>query len=175
MTDTELIKKCLQGEVEAFKKIMDRYSGKAMALALNVLRSREDAEDVCQDVFVRIYLNLDKIDPTKSFKSWFYAVVANRCHDYLRKKIRFQKFSNRFKQEVLLDSKTDGYDPSTPHGLDKRLLQMLSPKERISLYLWAQEGFSGVEIASVLKCSPSTARVHLYKARKKIKSVWEKK
>jgi len=174
MTDAELIKQCLQGEVEAFKKIMDRYNGKAMALALNVLRSREDAEDVCQDVFIRIYFNLDKIDPAQSFKSWFYAVLSNRCRDYLRKKYRFQKISSRLMQEAFSESKADRHFHFATPGLNKNLLHILSPKERIVLFLWAQEGYSGEEIASVLKCSPSTARVHLFKARKKIKSVWEK-
>jgi len=55
--------------------------------------------------------------------------------------------------------------------LDKRYLQTLSPKERLVLFLWAQDSFAGEEIAAILKCSPVTARVHLCKARKKIKAI----
>jgi len=55
------------------------------------------------------------------------------------------------------------------------LLKSLNPKERLSLFLWANDGYSSSEIASVLKCSSSTARVYLFKARKKIKSFLESK
>jgi len=74
------------------------------------------------------------------------------------------------------------HDPSTfvqaqnqakEQPLMKHILKKLSPKERISLFLWANEGFTSEEVSNVLKCSPSTARVYLFKARKKIKKLLE--
>jgi RNA polymerase sigma-70 factor (ECF subfamily) len=66
-----------------------------------------------------------------------------------------------------------GLNPEHPPLLHSKLLQRLNPRERISVCLWANEGYTSSEIASVLRCSPSTARVHLFKARKKLKRLLE--
>jgi DNA-directed RNA polymerase specialized sigma24 family protein len=62
-------------------------------------------------------------------------------------------------------------NPAPDYLLESKLLQRLKPKERISIYLWSQEGCSGAEIASVLGCSLKTAHVHLYRARIKLKAL----
>ena len=174
MCDKELIQRCLNGEVEEFKKIVEKYSGKAMALALNVLRNREDAEDVCQEAFIKALQNLGGLDLSKDFKNWFYTILFNGCVDQIRKKKRFYTFFNKWKLESETVSKVGISNPFSFDNLDKRLNKLLSPKERASLFLWALEGYSSQEMGSVLRCSPSTARVHLYKARKKIKIFLEK-
>jgi RNA polymerase sigma-70 factor (ECF subfamily) len=174
MSDSELIKKCLAGEAEEYRKLMDKYSGKAMALAINILRSREDAEDACQDAFLRAYNHLPQFDLSASFKSWFYAILYNRCLDLVRKKKRSANFLEKYKKEPGTKTLAAGVNPGSTFPYDHRLLKELSPKERLTLYLWAEEGYTSGEIASVLKCSPSTARVHLFKSRKKIKAILER-
>lgn len=152
---------------------MERYSGKAMALALNMLRHREDAEDVCQEAFVKVFHNLGRYDPRQDFKNWFYTVLYRRCLDYIRRRKRFNTFMARFRNEPGQEGAVKGSGPARDTRLDPRLLESLSPKERMTLILWADEGYTGEEIASVLRCSPSTARVNLYKARKKLKALLE--
>ena len=174
MSDNEIIQRCLNGEVEEFKKIVEKYSGKAMALALNVLRNREDAEDVCQEAFIKALQNLDRLDLSKDFKNWFYTLLFNRCLDFLRKKKRFYTFFNKWKLESVTVSNVGISNPFSFDHLDERLKKLLTLKERASLFLWAQEGYSSEETAAVLRCSPSTARVHLYNARKKIKTFLER-
>ena len=93
MNDSQLVKSCLQGEVDEFKKIVDRYRGKVMALALNILGNYEDAEDACQDSFIQAYRNLDRFDTRKSFSNWLFSILYNRCFDQLRKRRRFYNFS----------------------------------------------------------------------------------
>lgn len=172
MSDTELVKNCLQGDMEAYAQIMDRYKGKAMALAINILRNREDAEDVCQEAFISAFHNLDRFDLQGSFKNWFYTMIYHRCLDKIRKKKRFFQFFARIKSnQPLVAANPHPTNPASGHSLDKKYLQTLSPKERLALFLWAQDSFAGEEIAAILKCSPATARVHLYKARKKIKAL----
>jgi len=173
MSDQELVKACLSGNTGAYQEIMQRYSGKAMALALNMLRHREDAEDVCQEAFVKAFHNLERYDPRQDFRNWFYTVLYRRCLDHMRKRKRFTNFMVKFRNEPDLEAAVKRDNPSRGPGLDPRTLGELSPKERITLILWANEGYTGEEIASVLKCSPSTARVNLYKARKKLKALLE--
>ncbi len=173
LSDQELVKACLSGNVEAFRKIMERYSGKAMALALNMLRHRQDAEDVCQEAFVKAFHNLPKYDPRQSFKNWFYTVLYRRCLDHMRKRKRYHTFMVNFRGDKRRDAVPADFNPTRHTDLDPKILEGLSAKERMTLVLWANEGYSGKEIASVLRCSPSTARVNLFKARKKLKALLE--
>jgi len=174
MDDKQLIKNCLEGEVDEFRKILDKYRGKAMALALNILGNKEDAEDACQDSFINTYFNLGKFDFKKSFSNWFYSILYNRCLDYLRKRRRFYKFFKTAKSDSFLSDDTKNSSSFELQSVIKGTLKELSPKERTVLFLWAKEGYKSEEIASVMKCSSSTARVHLFKARRKIKAVLEK-
>jgi RNA polymerase sigma-70 factor (ECF subfamily) len=173
MDDNQLLQSCLDGNVEDFKKVIDKYKGKALALAWNYMGNREDAEDACQDAFLKSYLNLNTFDFSKSFKDWFYTILCNRCKDQLRKRRRFQTFVTSKKGEVLERVNHGARESTSSLKIPEGILGKLRPKERISLYLWANDGYTSKEIADLLKCSPSTARVHLFKARKKLKSLLE--
>jgi len=173
MNDTQLVRECLHGEVEEFRKIVEKYRGKALALALNILGNREDAEDACQEMFLQTYHNLDRFDMNKSFSNWLFSILYKRCLDLLRKRRRFFDLYKKAKREAAGMASSPGLNPSTPNLHLHHLLERLSPKERTTLYLWAGEGYTSKEISEVLKCSPNTARIHLHKARKKIKFLLE--
>ncbi len=171
MTDGELVRRSLEGDMDSYRMLMNRYRGGAMAVAVNMLMNYQDAEDACQDAYLKTYQNLAMFDSRKSFKNWFYALVSNRCLDLIRKKKRFFNFLGRLKSEELAAA---GGSPgrSSPVGfLDLKRLRRLSPRERMALYLWAQEGYSGEEIAEILGCSEKTAHVYLFKARTKLKAL----
>ncbi|MFQ6109718.1 MAG: RNA polymerase sigma factor [Candidatus Aminicenantales bacterium] len=175
MNDKQLVASCLQGDVEEFRRIVDKYRGKIMALALNMLGNREDAEDACQDAFVHAYQHLDQFDDRRSFRTWLYTIVYNLCLDQLRKRHRFSKFFHRMKRESLSSAREQALKSSAGETLPMWMLKDLSPKERAAVFLWTVEGYTSEEIGSLLRCSPATARVHLYKARKKIKALLERK
>ena len=160
---------------EEFYLLFNEYKSKVMSLAMNLLGNREDAEDVCQDAFLRVYKNLNKFNSNRTFKDWLYTILYNCCRDQLRKRSRFFRFFNRFKIDAYQMPREKNKSPSLNRVIDENILKGLKPKERITLYLWAAEGYTSEEISGVLKCSPSTARVHLYKARKKIKAQLEKR
>lgn len=173
MDDKQLLQSCLEGNVEDFKKVIDKYKGKAMALAWNYMGNREDAEDACQDAFLKAYFNLNTYDFNKSFKDWFYTILCNRCKDKLRQRRRFQTFVTSKRGEVLDQMSNSLGKSDSSLKIPESIMETLRPKERISLYLWAHDGYTSEEIAGLLRCSPSTVRVHLYKARKKLKSILE--
>ena len=174
MNDNQLVKECLRGDVEEFRKIVEKYRGKTMAMALNILGNKEDAEDACQETFLQTFRNLDRFDIEKSFSNWIFSILYKRCLDQLRKRRRFFVFYKKAKHETEGIIHSSALSPSTQNPHLHSLLERLSPKERSSIYLWAEEGYTSKEIAEVLKCSPSTARIHLHKARRKIKSLLEK-
>lgn len=174
MNDKQLVRSCLNGEVEEFKKIVEKYKGKVMALAVNILGNREDAEDASQEAFIKAFSHLDGYDFSKSFHNWLFGILYNQCLDHLRKRRRFYRFLNRMKSESFQSFGMRTSTHSTHQPISKRVLKELSLKERAVLFLWAIEGYTSEEIGTVLKCTSSTARVHLFKARKRIKAVLEK-
>ena len=171
MEDNELITHCLQGNGGSYKEIMDKYRGYAMAVALNILTNFQDAEDACQEAFFKAFQNLNQFDMGMSFKNWFYALLYHHCMDHIRKRKRFRHFMDRFKNEQPSSVSLPSSCPPQNPAVESAYLRRLSPKERIALYLWSQEGYSGADIASVLGCSQGTAYVHLYRARLKLKSI----
>ena len=173
MSDEQFLRSCLDGDVEEYRQIVNKYRTKAMAMAMNILRNREDAEDASQEAFIQAYQNLKKFDFGKSFSNWFYSILYKRCLDRLRKRKRFNAYFQKMKKEPSQLYSTPPSNPSSGLLHRKKLLESLNPNERISLFLWANEGYTSEEMACVLRCSPSTARVHLFKARKKIKVLLE--
>lgn len=173
MNDEQLLLSCLEGNVEEYHKIVKKYRTKGMAMAMNILRNREDAEDASQEAFIQVYQNLEKFDFKKSFSNWFFSILYKRCLDRLRKRKRFKVFFQKMKKEPSSRYIASPSNPSFGFFQKHKILESLNPKERISLFLWANEGYTSEEMAGVLRCSSSTARVHLYKARKKIKAILE--
>ena len=173
--DKQLIRSCLQGEKEEVRKLVEKYRGKTMAMAINVLGNREDAEDACQEAFLQVYSHLAEFNFKMNFQNWLYSILYKRCLDRLRKRRRLINFFKKLKKEKesLLKSKLNFNSTSSSLYLTDKILKKLSPKEKTALFLWAREGFTSSEIGTVLKCSAPTARVHLYKARKKIKDALE--
>ncbi len=173
MDEQELITGCLQGRAEDFRAIVERYSGPAMALALNVLGNYSDAEDACQELFIQVYRNLKRYDMKKSFKNWMYTILYRRCLDRLRSRRRSAELVRKMGHETELATPANPSSSREPRRLPSALLESLKTRERTALCLWANEGFSAQEIAEVLRCSASTARVYLFQARKKIKKLLE--
>ena len=171
MTDSELVRECLVGKMESYRELMDRYRDHAMAIAVNILANREDAEDACQEAFLKAYRSLGRFDANRSYKNWFYALLSNHCLDLIRKRTRFKGFLGRFRYEDPAAVVAPPASSASFEELDFRYLRPLTPKERTALFLWSQEGYSTAEIATVLRCSPNTAGVHLYRARVKLKTL----
>ena len=170
VTDTELVRSCLEGNMDSYRTLMDRYREPALALALNILTNFQDAEDACQEGFLRAYKKMHTFDLERNFRNWFYALLSNACLDQLRKRKNFFQFVGRFRKEQPSAAEAQSAARVSAGEFDFRYLRGLSPAERASLYLWSQEGCSGEEIAAVLGCSRKTAYVHLFRARTKLKA-----
>jgi RNA polymerase sigma-70 factor (ECF subfamily) len=175
MEEKEIVLRCLQGNVEDFKVIVDKYRSQAMALAMNILRNREDAEDACQEAFIQVFRNLNKFRLGMSFKNWLYTILYHRCLDQLKRKRRFSRLFEKIRIESPQILVRQASNPVEKRPLPQTILKHLTSKEKTVLCLWANEGYSAQEISEVLQCSASTARVYLFNARKKIKALLEKK
>ena len=173
MDEQELIAGCLRGSMEDFRMIVERYTAPARALAMNVLGNRDDAEDACQELFIQVYRHLKSYDKEKSFKNWVYTILYRRCLDHLRKRRRSAELVKKLGRETILATPSNPGHSHQSRSLSSDLLEQLTAKERTALCLWANEGYTAQEISEVLRCSASTARVYLFQARKKIKTLLE--
>lgn len=81
-----LIEQAKAGNESAFIQLVERYKDKIYYLGLRMLRSAQDAEDVAQETFLRVYSNLDRFDPKHQFSTWIYRIASNLCIDRIRKK-----------------------------------------------------------------------------------------
>ena len=172
MTDNELVQSCLKGSMESYRMLVERYREQAMALALNILANYQDAEDACQEAFLKAFQNLEGFDLGRNFKSWFYVLLSHHCLDQIRKRNRFRYFVGRFRSQGLVTAAVPAAsNPGLLSAEGTILLSRLRPKERTALYLWSQEGYSGAEIAAVLGWSQKTAHVHLFRARTRLKAI----
>src|SRR4030095_4695535 len=87
--DGELVERARQGDREAFRVLVERYQRKVAALALGMLRNREDALDIVQDTFTKAYQSLDKFKGDSSFYTWIYRIGVNLCIDHQRREARY--------------------------------------------------------------------------------------
>lgn len=160
-------------EERDFPRIVEHFTAPSLALAVNILGNRQDAEDACQEAFLQVFRNLERFDSRAGFETWLFTILYRRCIDVIRKRKRASKLYQKAKVENVLAT-----DPREASGagrpLDSALLSGLSPKEKTALSLWANEGYSAEEISRVIKTSASTARVYLFNARKKLKASLEK-
>jgi RNA polymerase sigma-70 factor (ECF subfamily) len=171
MDDREIIGEALRGRREAFRRLMTEYAPAALALAINVLGNRQDAEDACQEAFLQVYRHLHRYDPGQSFKNWLYAILYRRCLDFLRRRRRASRIAAKMRTQLNAERDSAPSASSSRSGLDPEWLGRLSARERAALALWAVDGFSSQEIGRALGCTSGTARVTLFQARKKIKSL----
>jgi len=175
MDEREIIAGCLKGAAGSYQEMVEAYGPLVLAVALNVLGNKEDAEDVFQETFISVFNNLGRYDPGRSFKTWLLTIVYMRSLDMIKKKRRFSEFAIRATHEPAVMANNPGPDPGGPEPLPARFLRGLSAKERTALCLWANEGYTARDISDVLGCTASTARVTLFNARRKIKTFLENK
>lgn len=170
--DQTIISRCLAGDREAFEMIVQKYQPGVLSLTWGVLRNKAEAEDAAQEAFFRAYLNLDKYDTSKCFKKWLYAIAFKRCLTSLDKAKAERKNRPRIAEATAHQSQR----PEGERRLDDRsvltpLLGKLSAKESLALSLSVIEGYAAAEIADVLHCAESTARVFVFNAKRKLRII----
>ena len=158
--DLTLIKQAMDGETEAFGKLMNKYISMVYGTACSITGDRTDAEDAVQETFLKAYNSLEGFKEKSTFKTWLYRIAVNTCYDILRKKSIRQSFPLDSITPVMADA---GNRADSSYALE--LLKMLPAPDRTIIALKDLEGFSYKEIADILKCSVANVRVRLHRAR----------
>lgn len=168
MNEARVIRRCLSGDTNAFAQLVNRYHRHVLALALNITGDADDARDVAQDSFIQAYCHLNRFDLNKSFKNWLMGITYKRSIDRIRKNKSFLKFMKHYTKVAKTNETSKSRMIEDAITLNP-LLKKLKARERTVLYLAVTDSYSAREIGTILGCSESTVRVHIFNARKKLK------
>jgi RNA polymerase sigma-70 factor (ECF subfamily) len=173
-----LVRRVQQGDEIAFREIVDRYQSKVFSIIYGILRSRNDAEDISQQVFAKIYFSIGNFDFRSSLLTWIYKITVNECYDYLRKKkVRKLVYESDFSEEEArrIERSEPAIESSTPidqklaqRDLVLKLLEKVSEEDRELLMLKEVEGHSVEELAAMTGLNENTIKVKLFRARQKL-------
>src|SRR5690348_3892009 len=176
-----LIRAAQQGDQYAFEQLVQAYDQSVLRLALNLLRSPEDASDIYQEAFLRVYRNLHTFRFDCSFHTWLYRIVTNLCLDHLRKrKVRREESTVVETGEGPLD-RIDSLAEERAHGDPQRrllsrelrtkietVLLDLTPRERMVFELRHYQGMRLRAIGDMLGTSEEAAKNCLFRATQKM-------
>lgn len=173
-----LIADILTGNADAFERIVKEYEKGVYNLALRMSGNREDALDISQEAFLKVYRSLSAFRGDSKFSVWLYRIVSNTCLDYLRIRKRRNEVplsvENDEGETEEPDIPDDSFDPQkllerkiTRQAL-RRGLDSLPEDQRKILILREVQGMSYEEIASILSIESGTVKSRIFRARKKL-------
>ncbi|MFB0565796.1 MAG: RNA polymerase sigma factor [Candidatus Aminicenantaceae bacterium] len=174
-SEDEMVEAVLGGDKQYFELLLHPYRQGILNMAYRVTGNLEEAKEICQEAFIKIYRYLGKFKKGKSFKSWIYKITMNSTYDFLRKKKRHEDLLEYHKSS-LVNAVRDPEDLFSKKEMKLKvesLLKILSPKERMIFLLRDGEGFSIKETSDALGCSSISVRTHLSQARRKIRERFE--
>jgi RNA polymerase sigma-70 factor, ECF subfamily len=176
--DQELVARVRNGDADAFATLVLKYQSRVLTLATRILDNRSEAEDIAQDIFVKVFQSLQDFRGASRFSTWLYRITVNHCLNHIRRRTRQQHPLVVTEPEYWLQE-----SPQTnPHKtleqkerwtLVQAKLQLLSPEHRTIILLRDFEGLSYEEIADVLQLESGTVKSRLHRARMELKALLE--
>ena len=166
--DIELIDKYLEGDVDAFNKLVAAHEDRVFAICLRMLRNREAALDATQDTFLTVFRKADRYKAQAAFSTWLYRVTVNTCYDHLRREKRKRA-----------DQLPESYDPVDVQANDpfeavevrsdiEEALADLSVEFRAAVVLVDLQGMSLEQASDTLEVPIGTIKSRLFRARKQL-------
>lgn len=165
--DGELIGRILSGDVAAFGTLVDRYQKVVYNTALRFLQDSDEAEDVAQSVFVKVYEHLGTYDHRLKFFSWLYRIAVNESLNHLRQRKPMERMTD---QVSVADAQDDAERADTARRI-KEAIRMLSPDHQALIVLRHYEDLGYDQIAAVLAISEKKVKSRLFTARQVLKDL----
>jgi RNA polymerase sigma-70 factor, ECF subfamily len=173
-----LVRRVQAKDEMAFKEIVERYQTKVFSIIYGILRNHNDAEDIAQQVFAKIYFSIGNFDFRSSLLTWIYKITVNECYDYLRKKrVRKLVYESDFSEEdsLQMENSQTAQDHKVPvdETLEQRdlllkLLSKISDEDRSLMLMKEVEGHSVEELAEMTGMNENTIKVKLFRTRQKL-------
>ncbi|WP_283635826.1 RNA polymerase sigma factor [Aquaticitalea lipolytica] len=173
--DEKIINQIIAGDSNAFSVLVDRYKDLVFTLSLKMLKNREEAEEVAQDTFIKVFKSLSKFKGDSKFSTWIYKVTYNSCLDRLKKnkkeqlKVAIDEYTEH--QVKTIDNALENMVEEERQQAIKACLELLPPDDSFLLTLYYFEEQSLDEIAKVVGLTANNVKVKLFRSRKKLTSI----
>ncbi len=171
--EEELLNRIIDGDERAFAQLFDQYKDKLFAYGCKITKSEEVAEEIVQDVFLKIWTNREKINPELAFNSYLFKITKNLALNFLQQAARDQKhrdrLTNYFQQLPERNATEDFLVSAEYQRMLTEAVAQLPPRRKLVFSMSRQEGMTHAEIAKALKLSPGTVKIHIIHAVKSIK------
>jgi len=173
-----LVRRCQAGDQAAFQEIVERHQSKVYSIIYGIVRQRNDAEDIAQQVFTKAFFSIKSFDLRSSLLTWIYKITVNECYDYLRKqKVRRLVYESDLSEDDSRRLENTESPQSRRQPLDKglenrdyvfKLLMKVPEEERMLLIEKEVEGKTVEELAAATGLNENTIKVKLFRARQKL-------
>jgi RNA polymerase sigma factor (sigma-70 family) len=179
LNDNEIISKVLGGDQQVYSLLVDRYQRYVFTLTLRFMKTREDAEEVAQDVFIKAYRSLADFRGASKFSTWLYTIVNTTCITFLRKKkleTHSLDHSTVFEAADSIDSgmRSNMVEQKSRVAMVNQAIKLLSPDDAEIITLFYKSEQTLEEIAAILGIEPNAGKVRLHRARTRLKEKMEK-
>jgi RNA polymerase sigma-70 factor (ECF subfamily) len=177
-SDIEIISRVLKGEQQAYAELVNKYQNYVFTLTLRFIKSREDAEEVSQDIFIKAYRSLADFRGASKFSTWLYTIVNTTCITFLRKKkLDIQSLDNEKVFETV-ENHDSGFNANQVEQKSKvnmvnTAISMLGHDDSEILTLFYKAEQSLEEIGRILGLETNTVKVRLHRARTRLKEKME--
>lgn len=174
-SDIHLVEMILAGNMDSFTLLVDRYKDMVFTLSVGLLQNREEAEEVAQDAFLKVFKALPKFKQKAKFSTWMYRIVYNECISRLRrKKAKLVSIEDVNYQEL-----PDDFEENNPEWVQKEVreknlkeaLQDLPEQDKTIVMLYYYENCLVEDISKIMDLSPSNVKTKLFRTRKKLHSI----
>lgn len=172
-SDQEIIDQIKGGSQSAFVTLVERYRNYVFSIALSIIKEREDAEEIAQDVFVKVYQMLNSFKGTSSFKTWLYSVTYRTAIDYTRKKKKH--LHAELDQNLPLEDIGEGNKTNRDHlkAVLEKLITRLKPEDAGIITLFYLEELSVKEISEITGINANNIKTRLFRMREQLRSIME--
>jgi RNA polymerase sigma-70 factor (ECF subfamily) len=167
MNDTELINQILEGNMNAFTFLVNRYQKLVVHITGRLVQRQEELEDVCQEVFIKVYQNLGKYRNECKLSTWIATIAYNTSINYLRK---FKKFEEVYPEDSvalrnLTDFRVENYETADLKRYVREQIELLPVQYRTVVTLFHLEEFSYQEIEQITGMPEGTVKSYLFRAK----------
>tara|TARA_B110000305_G_scaffold172166_1_gene190214 strand:- start:27423 stop:28007 length:585 start_codon:yes stop_codon:yes gene_type:complete len=184
LDDQSFLELSRKNKDKAFNYLVDAYSSKIFNTCINLIRNREDAEDVTQEVFTAVYLSLDRYGGDSKLSTWIYSIALNKSKEFLRKKMRKKRSGMMTTLEKddshIVPTATIEFDHPGVLLENKERTQILfdaidqlAENQKIAYTMHKIEGISYSEIAELTELSVSSVESLMFRAKKKLQQLLE--